>query len=472
MLAVSVEFLLGTFRGDPDGTANTGRLSRGEWPPTPARLFAAFVAADGTRQECRVTDGSELLWLERQPPPIVHAHPHPHHQPLRQRYVVKGERAPAKNAHQEYVGRSGTVNRPGVRVAFRDPRVVYRWNVTAPPDVLPSLRRRAARIGYLGAADSPVRVRVTSGEALPALAPEAAFVPDDEGDVVLGVPQRGDVQILDRMYDQWRARGASVTRLQFPALRHEVAYRSPGLASMPDAGEVVAWLRLGTPVSGRRVTALTALLKEAVLSHHQRIHGDPPAILHGHGFSERGYEIARYLALPDIGYRHSRGRIHGLALWLPAGCDGATRQKARDAAHAIRRLAGNGIDVTVAPRGDGAKPVATNPTRWLRSSRRWVTAFPAVHERHRPLDLAEVARWCGHAGLPDPVAFRAARQPLVPGAIDLAPVEVNRRGRPGLPYSHVELLFAEPVAGPVVIGAARQRGLGLCVPMDRQEGIL
>ena len=47
MLAIAVEFLHGTFRGDPDGTANTGRLQRGEWPPSPARLLAALVAADG-----------------------------------------------------------------------------------------------------------------------------------------------------------------------------------------------------------------------------------------------------------------------------------------------------------------------------------------------------------------------------------------------------------------------------------------
>ena len=58
MLAVSVEFLHGTFRGDPDGTANTGRLTRGEWPPAPFRLFAALVAADGTRERYTVTDGA------------------------------------------------------------------------------------------------------------------------------------------------------------------------------------------------------------------------------------------------------------------------------------------------------------------------------------------------------------------------------------------------------------------------------
>ena len=462
MLAISVEFLLGTFRGDPDGTANTGQLSRGEWPPAPARLFAAFVAADGTRQQARVTDGSELLWLERLPPPIVHAHPDTRHQPLLPRYVVKPGKA--ENTHQEYVGRAGTVNRPGVRVALRDPRAVYRWDVDAPADVLASLQRRAARIGYLGAADSPARVRVSDGLA-PSETPDGVFVPDEEGDIDLGVPRPGQVEALDRMYDQWRDRGASVTRLQFPALGHEVPYRSPALVRELDTGEVVAWLRLGTAVSGRRVSTLTALFKEAVLSQHQQIHGDPPAVLHGHGFSRKGYEIARFLALPDVGYNHSRGRIHGLALWLPPSSVTAERREARDAANAIRRLTGRGIDVGVVPRDDEARPMAANPRRWLRRSRRWATALPAVHERYRKLDLPELARWCRHAGLPEPIAFRSGRHPLVPGAVDLAPVEVNRAGEPGRPYSHVELLFAEPVTGPVVIGAGRQRGFGLCVPI-------
>ena len=464
MLAVSVEFLFGTFRGDPDGTSNTGRLTKGEWPPAPSRLFAAFVAADGTRQRCRVTDGSELLWLERLSAPLIYADERIHHQFLRPRYVAMQADGPASNVHQEYVARSTSLVRPGVRVAARDPRIVYRWDVDAPDAVLESLQRRAARIGYLGAADSPVRVRIET--RLPDSTPERAFEPDDSGDLVLGIPQPGGVRILDRMYDQWRERGASVTRPQFPALRHEARYRSPQSTAAPDSGEVVAWLRLGTAVSGRRVTALTSLFKEAILSQYQRIHGDPPAVLHGHGFTERGYEIVRILALPDVGYRHSRGRIHGLALWMPPTSDATTRRKARDAAHNIRCLTGRGVDVTVAPREDETRPMAANPQRWLRRSRRWATAFPAVHERRRALDLRELARWCRHAGLPEPVAFRSGRAPFATGAVDLAPVEVNRPGRPGLPYSHVELQFSEPVAGPVVVGQGRQRGLGLCVPLD------
>ena len=471
MLTISVELLHGTFRGDPDGTAVTGRLTRGEWPPSPARLFAAFVAADGTRQASRVTEGGELSWLESLPPPIIHAQrvPWHQHQALRPRFVVAHRGGPAKATHQEYVAREGAVHRPGVRVAPGNPTVVYRWDTETPDeDTLIPLRYRAARIGYLGTSDSPVRVRVAT--EMPCGAPDEVFVPDPKGDLRIGVPRSGDVLLLDRMYDAWRERGASVNRSQFPALLHRVTYRSPGEREETDIGEVVAWLRVRPAVSGRRISALTALFKEAVLSRHQCLHGEPPAILHGHGFERAGYDLARYLALPDTGFPHSRGRIHGLALWLPPGSDLGSdrvqRRKARDAAVAIDALVGRGIEVVVEPHGDEERPWAANPRRWRRSSATWVTAFPVIHERRGVPELAEAARWCRHAGLPEPVAFRSCRTPLLPGAVDLAPAEVNRPGRLALPYSHAEFRFAEPVEGPVVVGAGRQRGFGLCVPVD------
>ena len=123
MFTISVELLHGTFRGDPDGTAITGRLERGEWPPSPARLFATLVAADGTRQQTRVTDGSELLWLEALPAPSIHAHPQAWHQAQQPRFVVIAERA--NRTHQEYVcpwrcpaspRRASRASRPAYRV--------------------------------------------------------------------------------------------------------------------------------------------------------------------------------------------------------------------------------------------------------------------------------------------------------------------------------------------------------------------
>ena len=463
MFTISVELLHGTFRGDPDGTANTGHLHIGEWPPSPARLFAALVAADGTRQHTRVTDGSELLWLEALPAPTIRAHSQAWHQAQQPRFVVKAERA-KKGTHQEYVARGGALHRPGVRVAPRDPRIVYEWEKAPPPETFESIRLRAARVGYLGASDSPVRLRVAN--EIPADSPMGVFTPDPEGEATLNVPRPGDTDLLDRMFDAWRVRGASVARSQFPALAHSARYRMPDSLAKAECGRVVAWLRMRPAVSGRRVTAVTSLFKQAVLSHYQRIHGEPPTVLHGHGFKRTGYDLARYLALPDVGFPRSRGRIQGLALWMPPASDEAVQAKARDAVSAVQVLKGPGVEVTVFPREDETRPWAAHPRRWLQPSRRWVTAFPVVHERRGKVRLPEIARWCRHAGVPEPVSFRQSRSPLVPGAVDLMPMEVNRPGRPALPYSHVELWFAEPVPGPVVIGAGRQRGLGLCVPVD------
>ena len=466
MLTITVEFLHASFRGDPNGTANTGRLTRGEWPPSPARLFAAFVAADGTGATCRVTDGAELKWFERLPPPSIYAEAAPQHQPLGPRFVVRHGGSVKRGSHQEYVGRATAINRAGVRVALNCPQVVYEWD-SEPPEaaILEALRVRAARVGYLGSSDSPVRLRVTTDsshtEGLTSL-----FTPDPDGDTLINVTKPGDLSHWDRLHGAWTERGASASRSQYPALVHAARYRSPMQTSSQEQGEVVVWLRFVHAVSGRRIAALTALFKDAVLSQHQRIHGTPPAELHGHGYTGTGYDIARYLALPDVGYARSRGRIHGLALWLPPATDAMVRQTASDAARSIRNLKGDGIDVDISPHDGEARPFAANPDRWLRSSRTWITAVPAIHERWRSLDLEEVTRWCKHAGIPDPTAFRAAHVPLVPGALDLAPVEVNRPDRPPMPYSHIELRFEQSVPGPVVVGSGRQRGFGLCVPTD------
>ncbi len=463
MFSISVELLHGVFRGDALGTANTGRTVVPEWPPAPFRLFAAFVAADGTGERCAVTDGSELAWLERLPPPVIHADCNPPHTEIQPRYVVEHKGGAVSSTHQEYVGRKATLIRPGVRVAPKNPRLVYSWDVDVPRDTtLTALRSRAARIGYLGTSDSPVRIRVRSGRsAFDELG--VAFVPDSEGTLAINVPASGDLRILDQMYEAWRKHGADVGRSQFPGLRHEAAYRDPCSEPRTSSGGVVAWLRLGFALPGRRISVVTALFKEAVLSQHQRIFGDPPAVLHGHGFTGKGYELARFLVLPDVGFPHSRGRIHGLALWMPPETDDAECRSVRRAAFSVRRLVGNGVDIAVEPR-DGNRPVAIQPRRWERKSCEWVTAFPAIHERRCALDLAEIGRWCQHAGLPEPIAFRSARTPLVRGAVDLAPVEVHRPGRPWLPYCHVAVRFADPVSGPVVIGSGRQRGFGLCVP--------
>lgn len=471
MLTITVDFLLGTFRGDPSGLAATGGQTQAEWPPAPLRLLAALVAADGTRDRCRVTDGRELAFLETCPPPVIHASPtrHVHHQPLQGRYVVvQKEHAEKGKSHQEYPARAGALVRPGVRASPRCHRVVYIWHVTAPPDILLGLEQRAARVGYLGTADSPVQVSIGTGKV--GVAP-GEYVPDPQGTVVLGVPRPGVIAAMDAHYDRWQADGPSVTRAQSAGLRSLARYRAPGEEPrLAEERPETIWFRLSPSISGRRVSAVTAAFKAALLDRYQRVADEPPAVLHGHGFAGEAHELARFLALPDAGHPHARGLIQGLALWLPPAAGSEVATACRQAFHGMGQLHGSGFVREVTPWAGEARPRACAPDRWQRASTRWATVFPAVHARHSSEPtVAEIARWCRHAGINERlVSARSTRHPLVDGGVDLVPAEVNRPGRPARPYSHLELEFSGPVAGPVVIGSGRHRGLGLCTQVDRR----
>lgn len=474
MLVITVEFLHGTYRADPDGTAHTGFLDRGEWPPAPSRLFAALVAADGTGGRCRVTDGSELSFLESLPPPTIRADDSSTvmHNVLEPRFIVEGDATFNVNKErrisstQEYVGRKASEVRPGVRVCPRHPVVSFAWDIDEIPDaVRRGLELRAARVGYLGCADSPVQVTV-AGVAAPDETP--AYTPDPTGDLALGVPQPGLLDALDRHYAQWLQLGPSLRRGQSPGLRRLVTYRRPAVArtaSREPASELL-WFALGSSVSGRRVLSVTETFRRTVLDRYDRICGDVPAVLHGHDLGEPGYDSARFLALADVGHRHATGQIHGVAIWLPAGTSTDIVDNCRSAMASATGFVGPGFASTISPWAGAERPLAANPTRWSQSALRWATVFPALHERRvKRVDVAVVGDWCKHAGLPRPVAVREGRSPFVAGAVDLAPSEVNRVDRPHRRYSHIEMIFERPVNGPVVIGAGRQFGFGLCVPV-------
>ncbi len=472
MFVVVVELLHGTFRADALGTAHTGNLTEGEWPPSPSRLFAALVAADGTRDRCRHTDGSELLWLEAQPSPSILASGpgDVRHSRVEPRYVVQRTEKPTGPGMQEYVGRKGAEVRPGIRVSPPNRMVVYRWPTDPPEHIRAALSVRAARIGYLGCADSSVRVSI-AGEAPPA-APTFEFSPSPEGATLIAVPEAGTVDRLDAHHDIWCERGPSVRRSQSPGLTTLATYRVPGeIRARTELRPTVLWFRLERPISGRRVLAATEALRGALLARYGPEGAERPPVLHGHGYTEKGHDTARYLALPNVGSERADGRVHGMAVWLPAGTAPEVASRCRGALGVGVHLRGPGIDVGLVPWAGDERPWSANPRRWQESARWWSSAFPVVHERsNRRVDLGEVGRWCRHAGLPQPVAYRSGRHPFLGGGVDLAPSEVNRRGRPARRYGHVEVVFDRDVQGPIAIGAGRQFGLGLMAAVgDRHE---
>jgi CRISPR-associated protein Csb2 len=234
-------------------------------------------------------------------------------------------------------------------------------------------------------------------------------------------------------------------------------------------------LRFANSISGRRALSVAETLKAAVLERYDQgvaaSGGEVPAVLHGHGFAGRdGYQLAQWLVLPNVGFRYSKGTLHGAAIMLPAGTDDAVIERVRAAVWRITELVVPGRrSIGVRPFQGEREPLAATPSRWQGPSRLWVSALPVVHERRiRGLpSFKDVAAWCRHAGVPEPLHARISPVPLVAGGLSLHPLEVFRdREGSRRPYSYVEVVFEEPVEGPIVLGRARQYGMGLMAPMD------
>lgn len=468
MLCIRVEFVHGVVRaGSPDDIAMTGLDDPGEWPPSPARLFSALVAAAGTGSRCEVGDGGELELLEAAEPPEIVANQDEDvlRSPVLPRFVVEDARH--EGAVHEYVGRTASMVRPGTRLSPRTPEVTYVWpDVSASPAQLESIVMRAARVSYLGCSDSPVRMTVTT--ETPPVTAEPAWVPQESGGRAIPVPYGGYTQALDLAFDQWLQ--GPMRRAWIPTRRASYAPPGEGPPTVV-ARPTVFWFRISPAVSGRFALVLAETLRDAVLDLYERHVGpETPALLHGHGFQGSGRNHAEFLALPDVGFPHSSGRVHGLAVWLPPETPNDTAANVRGALEHLSVLARPGrFETAVRAYGGEERPRAASPTRWAGPSSRWISALPVVHERwssHGP-DREEVERWFRHAGFECRVlAHRNSIAPLLPGSGRLRPEQVHHKDRSRHPYSFFEVRLDREIDGPVVIGRGRQFGVGLMAPRD------
>lgn len=472
MLSIEVRLLHGTIRtGSPDDTAMAGSDNQsGEWPPSPARMFAAFVAADGTGNRCRVTDGEELRYLEALPSPVIHASGEVFESALQSRFVVKPDRS--GGSVQEYPARGAAMVRPGVKLAPSSPVVSYAWDVDVDPAVMKALRSRAARISYLGCSDSPVHVRVD--DQIPDDGRPVWQVCDQAG-VPLPVAYKGFLDQLDSAFEKWSS-GEPMRRAWIPSRRERYAIAEGTDAGLRPEGTTI-WLDFDRRVAPHKVLLVTETLRAAVLDKVDAYfeEGEPgeraPWQLHGHAIPDdvdRPYQLARYLALPNVGARHSDGVIHGAAIWLPPEMSGTQVEAVRYAVlRHLRRLCAPGLDIALVPRFDEGGKWTTRPSRWTQRSRRWFSATPVVAERGRRKGPSgdDVRAWFANAGFPTPSTVRVSPVPTRPGVARLDGGQVHRKGRDRYPYYWLDVVFDEPTGGPVCIGRGRSFGMGLFAPM-------
>ena len=189
--------------------------------------------------------------------------------------------------------------------------------------------------------------------------------------------------------------------------------------------------------------------------------------------------------LPFVGSEHADGRIMGLAIVLPADLDqqmaGRCLAFLHDSATGLpcehRLFDGQWFECAIELEARERPPRNLDSGTWTRESCVWASVTPVVLNRHfdgkdKWERAAEsVKEMCGHIGLPRPREVLLHPVSLVEGVPHSREFpQLTRKGGGGRrSHSHAVILFDEPVRGPVLLGAGRFRGYGLCRPMDEQR---
>ena len=253
---------------------------------------------------------------------------------------------------------------------------------------------------------------------------------------------------------------------------------------------------IGGEVPDVRVAALVCrVLRNTLMSGYRKTGRENaiPEVVSGHapnGVPTRLPHLA-IAPLAFAGFPHSDGRVLGFALIPPPGTGldriGGFRAAFENVAHYSRNkerriltLQGPPLNepLRLAPAsGDRAQKRSLSSEPYLKPSRIWASTTPIVLERHlKRKDDAEmrelVATACENAGLPrpDPDRVRIGKHSAVEGMPPARPLA----GEPPwlrwkAPKSlasrqlvHAVIDFGEEVRGPVLLGAGRFTGLGLC----------
>ncbi len=471
-LVLEIEFLTGVCRA-----AHGPGDDAPDWPPQPDRVFSALVSAWGIRGESPV-ERVALEWLEGQPPPTIRAGGHtartapnvfvPPNDPKASKAVQTYLRVLPE--HRQRQPRRFPVAKPD------DPTIELVWPEAPDTETYAALNTIASCVGYVGHSASLTRCRFHVSDVAIS---ERKPMPPSRG----AYPGR-----LSELEEAYR------TRPDRPAIRPGAPVFPKG-APTPDP--TTEWLVLeaaGGVVPDIRASGLVGrLLRQALMAGYGRdSSGDHiPEVVSGHrldGTPTRRPHLS-FVPMSFVGSPHADGRVFGFAVIPPPGVmlhriDGfRTAFETVAPYHADRQrrvltLQGPPLrkPLALTPAPDEGK-WSLRPKPYLEKSHRWATVTPIVLDRHlKRKGDAEVrglvARACEHAGLPrpSPDRIRAGKHSAVQGAPPARPLA----GEPSwmrwkLPKSlesrqlvHAVIDFDRPICGPVLLGAGRFIGLGLC----------
>ena len=471
-LVLEIEFLTGVCRA-----AQSPASDAPDWPPQPDRVFSGLVSAWAARGQ-RSIERQALEWLEDQRPPQIHAGGHTARTAPDVFVPPNDQRASTAAATYLKIMPWSRPRQPRrFPVAWLDdPVLTLVWSDEPASELLAALDALARDVGYLGHSASLVRCRFLARNA-PASRHAAA--------PALRQIYPGRLQELQRAYRANPARpmilpGATV--LPEPAAPPA---RGPDWLVLKVVGGSVPDLRAAAPI-GR-------ILRRALMSGYRGIGmaNEIPEVVSGHAPDGRPTR-APHLAIAPlafVGYRHADSQMFGFALIpvahlalrdIPGLRPAFENVASYDRVHRQHVLEIRGEPLRgglyLSPAGAASKR-SLDPAPYLQHARCWASVTPIVLDRHlKRYDEGRVreliADSCANVGLPrpDPERIQVGKHSAVEGAPPAWP-------RPGAPpwtawrvppalasrsLTHAVIDFGREVAGPVLLGAGRFTGLGLC----------
>ncbi len=520
-LTLEIEFLSGVCFAaiGPDSEAP-------DWPPQPDRIFSALVATWGAHDEPQA-EREALEWLEKQLPPMcvaseadarttpsVYVPPNDYKLPRGELTAVRWFRdyllqrisPPKEGGHRkawksawdvmpDERKRSGLKGRYFPSTRPHNPVVRYFWNEEPEEHTLNALDQLARDTAYVGHSASLTRCRFIRSEV-------AAV---DR----LQAPKRrvyaGRLRELGESYERFKQ---SADKKDRPRLGAPVAAKQHAPESR---GNVFSdrWLILehvGGEMPDIRAAAIVARgIRTALMSGYGQIDAEVPPVVGGHeadGSPARAPHMA-VVPLSFTGFSYADGRVLGFALVPPSGSDLLQDEAFRKVLRKLAPLnddygrrvlevksahgaaANQAFALKLSPSFETSSGLRSlDPALYTWTARRFATVTPVVLDRHlkkrgeaRIEEISEqVATACKRIGLPRPVSVFPDKHSAVQGAVSAypsgrSPVWLNWRlpdSLAGRQLMHAVIEFAEPVEGPVLLGAGRFVGMGLCRPLGRE----
>ena len=507
MIALGIRYLTGY------ATATNQPSEKAEWPVHPARVFMAMAAAHfetGADAKERLA----LEWLEAAGAPLMSVGEGTERIALQRRLMPEPIKAyvPVNDNHGGIAGRPKQ-EKAQRKVWLTCDTVFLMWDMEVPPAIREALHGLCGKVTRIGHSSSLVQMWVANGGEVPV----PNMIPAVRGDEKIRVAVAGSMVELDaafneagfRRFEELNAALAAAKGKQKTLLKEQLAvefpqgtveYRRPEMSnwqaystpeeagSEPDIGPFGDILILAKKEGRNLGLEATLQFTGALRSAAIKAGGSEgsPEWLSGHASdgSPSQQPHAAFFPLPFVGgvRNYADGHLMGAGIAIPRGIDA---EELRRALGPLFFNGGSERDVTVYSRhwrwelereSREYPPIALRESTWTGPSRNWASVTPVVLHHHpkksREGDVERILREAFRsAKLPDPVAIRVQSASAIAGAGHARGMpEFDEGGERMCRYqTHVQVLFQNPVIGPVLVGRGRYRGYGLFRPTDDMQ---